>query len=80
MSRHIDQTAYCHRQAAECARAALEATLAEVREAYLDLEQGWLNLPSEKSDNQKSSAEIEPSRRIASAPGRARSRLARPRS
>jgi hypothetical protein len=55
MSRHIDQTTYCHRQAAECARAALEATLAEVREAYVSLEQGWLHLAPETSDNQKPS-------------------------
>jgi hypothetical protein len=79
MSRHIDPTAYCRRQAAECARRALEATLAEVREAYVNLEQGWLQLAPETSDNQNPSAEGGPTRRIASAPARAGSRSARPR-
>jgi hypothetical protein len=74
MSRHIDPTAYCRRQAAECSRRALEATLAEVREAYVNLEQGWLRLAPETSDDQKTSAEAGPTRRIASAPRWARSR------
>jgi hypothetical protein len=78
MSRHIDPATYCRRQAAECARRALEATLAEVREASVNLEQGWLRLAPETSDNQESSAEGGPGRRIASAPGLTRSRSARP--
>jgi hypothetical protein len=78
MSRRIDRCTYCGRQAAGCARRALEATLAEVREAYVNLEQGWLQLAPETSDKQ--SAEVGPTRRIASAAGRARSRSARPRS
>jgi hypothetical protein len=76
MSRHIDPSAYCRRQAAECARRALQATLAEVREAYVNLEQGWLQLAPETSDNQ--SAEVRRSRRITSASGRPRSHSARP--
>jgi hypothetical protein len=74
MSRHVDPSTYCRRQAAECSRRALEATLGEVREAYVNLEQGWLHLVPETRDNDKVSAEVGPTRRIASAPGRARSR------
>jgi hypothetical protein len=76
MSRHIDPSTYCRRQAAECARKALEATLAEVREAYVNLEQGWLQLAP--SDNQSPSAEVGPTRRTASAPRRARGRSGNP--
>jgi hypothetical protein len=79
MSRHIDPTASCRHQAAECSRRALEATLAEVKEAYVNLEQGWRLLAPEPSENQKTSVESEPARRITSAPGRARGRSARPR-
>jgi hypothetical protein len=79
MSRHIDPTAYCRHQAAECARSALEATLAEVREVYVNLEQGWLQLVPDTGDDQKTSVESGPARRIASAPGRTRSHSARAR-
>jgi hypothetical protein len=78
MSGHVDPSTYCRRQAAECARKALEATLAEVREAYVNLEQGWLQLAPETSDNQKASTEVGSTRRIAPVAGRTRSRSARP--
>jgi hypothetical protein len=56
MSRRINPTTYCRRQAAECARRALEAMLAEVREAYVDLEQGWLQLVPGPGGDQETSA------------------------
>ncbi len=74
MPRHTDPAVHCRREAAECGRRALKATLAEVREAYVNLEQGWLRLAPETSDNQESSAEGGPGRRIASASGPAKSR------
>ena len=74
MSRHIDPAAYCRREAAECGRRALEATLAEIREAYVNLEQGWLRLAPETSDNQEPSIGDGAGRRTASTPGRARNR------
>jgi hypothetical protein len=78
MPRHIHPAVHCRREAAECGRKALKATLAEVREAYVNLEHGWLRLAPETSDNQESSAEAGPGRRIASAPGLTRSHSARP--
>jgi hypothetical protein len=70
MSRHIDQTTYCRREAAECARRALEATLAEVREPYVNLEQGWLRLAPETNENEEASVESGHGHRLTSARGR----------
>lgn len=63
MSRQMDSSTYCRRQAAECGRRALEATLSEVREAYANLEQGWLRLAPQAGESEETSVEDEPGRR-----------------
>jgi hypothetical protein len=78
MPRQSERTAYCHRQAAECAKAALETTIADLKEAYVNLEQGWLHLAPELTENPKPTSRIEPTEgSIGSMPARSRSRSVR---